>query len=85
MASICKTGHLLDWLSSLHTYGMNNNSECLFVGAPRRRIKILGEHLKSNRTSFQGLCGQNESKRKSARSAHHILFLCFVFFLFFFL
>ena len=60
MASICPTGHL--WPSSLllyNTYGMNNNSKCMFVGAPHRpdTIMILGGHLKTNGASFQGTVG----------------------------
>ena len=35
-----------------NTYGMNNNNECRSASDI---IKILGEHLKSNGTSFQGI------------------------------
>ena len=42
-------------------------------------IKILGEHLKSKETSFQGIVWTKwVSKREIARSAHHILFLWFL-------
>ena len=38
-------------------------------------IRILGDHLKSNGTSFQGIVWTKwVSKCKGARSAHHILF-----------
>ena len=41
-------------------------------------IRILGEHLKSNGTSLQGIAWTKwVSKCKGARSAHHILFLSF--------
>ena len=42
-------------------------------------IRILGEHLKSNGTSFQGIVWTKwVLKCNGARSAHHILFLWFL-------
>ena len=43
-------GHLL-----YNTYGMNNNSDCLFVSAPHRHYRGFRRAFEKNGTSFQGI------------------------------
>ena len=55
-----------------NTFSKNNNSECLFVGAPRFSESIwkVTEHHSNE------LCGQNESLNVRARGVHTTYYFC---------